>query len=332
MWGRSKNKEDAAVTSAANGGAPSLTVAPEATQPDDAMFSHPGAYGAMMLPPKVVKVGFFAGRRRQKANNNLCNNNSSSNATTDSDASTQPPSPPQPQQQLPCSPGDPARVDKLLAEAKEAKEAESLLRAESAKLLARKVQLDRDIQRLQRDKEDMTEAHRAQLERLRRDLETASAESKRRLEAELEKGHAKSMDSLRLTLRSETENLASETKRLREDLLRARQARSAPSPAVAEGGGSLGDRTGGDGSRDTAGVAGAAGTGVITPMPVLAGFWSSLTNAFTPGDFLEGGGVGGGTGATGGSGGDGAGVPPPALLVLAAVPLFCFYKRWQRKR
>lgn len=328
MWRRNKSKDESAVTVVANGGAPALTVAAEATKPDDAMFSHPGAYGAMMLPPKVVKVGFFAGRRRQKANNNLCNNNSSSNAATESDASTEPPSPPpQQQQQLHCSAGEPARVDKLLAEAKEAKEAESLLRAESAKLLARKVQLDRDIKRLQRDKEDMTEAHRVQLDRLRRDLEATSAESKRRLEAELEKGHAKSMDSLRLTLRSETETLASETQRLREDLLRAKQARSVPSPAAAEGRGSLGDGTGGDGSSSTASVA-AAGTGLMTPMPVLAGFWSSLTNAFTPGDFLEGGGGGG----IGGGGGDGVGVPPPALLVLAAVPLFCFYKRWQRKR
>ncbi|CAM9745274.1 unnamed protein product, partial [Laminaria digitata] len=331
MWRRNKEKEEPAVTAVAPGGAPALTKADAAaagTRPEDAVFSHPGAYGAMMLPPKVVRVGFFAGRRRQKANNSpsFCSiSSNSSNATTESDAS-----PPPQQEQLPCSPGEPARVDKLLSEAKEAKEAESLLRAESAKLRARKAHLDRDIQRLQRDKEDMTEAHRAQLERLRRDLEAASAESKRRLEAELEKGHAKSMDSLRLALRSETENLASETRRLREDLLRTRQARSAPTPqGAAEGGGSLGGSGGGGGSSGTA----AADAGLMTPMPVLAGFWSSLTNAFTPGDFLEAGaGGGGGAGGVGGRGGDGVGVPPPALLVLAAVPLFCFYKRWQRQR
>lgn len=324
MWRRFRNKE-APVATPEDASALTVAAAGAATQPEDAMFSHPGAYGAMMLPPKVVKVGFFAGRRRHKSNNNnnnLCNNNSSSNATPESDASTQPPSPSQQQQQLPCSGGDPARVDKLLSEAKEAKEAEGLLRAESAKLLARKAQLDREIQKLQRDKEDMTEAHRAQLERLRVDLEASSKDSKLRLKSELEKGHAKSMDSLRMTLRSETENLASETKRLREDLLRARQARSVP---PAERGGSLGE---GEGGGDGGGGR-TADTGLVTPMPGLAGFWSSLTNAFTPGDFLEGGARGGGVGMGDGGGG---GVPPPALLVLAAVPLFCFYKRWQRQR
>ena len=320
MWRRIRNKEPVVATPE-DASALTVEAAAAATQAEDATFSHPGAYGAMMLPPKVVKVGFFAGRRRHKPNNNLCNNNnSSSNATTDSDAGTQPPSPSQQEQQhqLPCSGGDPARVDKLLSEAKEAREAEGLLRAESAKLLARKAELEREIQRLQKDKEDMTEAHRTQLERLRVDLEAASRDSKLRLKSELEKGHAKSMDSLRLTLRSETEHLASETKRLREDLLRARQARSVP---PAERGRYLGERERGV---DGGGGGSTAEPGLVTPMPGLPGFWSSLTNAFTPGDFLE---AGGGRGEAGGGG-----VPPPALLVLAAVPLFCFYKRWQRQR
>ena len=282
---------------------------------DGALFSHPGAYGAMMLPPKAVKAGFFAGRRRRREE--------AKSNTSDSDAEAAAPAADlsrQQQKNHPLCSGDPARIDGLVAEAREAKEAEAALLAEGARLRGKQAQLDKDIRRLQREKEDMTEAHLAQLENLRRDLETDAREGRRRLQSELEKGHAKSMDKLRLTLAAETDNLVAETKRLREDLQRTRQSRAtASTPAGAAS-------AEGSGSKPSGVKPAAAGE---TPVPLSAGFWNSLTNAFTPRDFLDmsnGGGVG--VGASGGSGS----VPPPALLVLAAVPLFCFYRRWRMQR
>lgn len=314
MWKR--KKEEVATPIPPQGS----STAPLGLTGDDALFSQPGSYGAMMLPPKAVKAGFFAGRRRRRAETRSgnsgggsCGGSNDAAAAAGGGASNQ-----DHQQQHPLCSGDPARIDGLLSDAREAKEAEDALRAEVAKLRVRKAQLDKDIQRLHREKADMTEAHLLQLESLRHDLEANAEEGRRRLQTELENGHARSMDKLRLTLQAETANLERETGRLREDLERARQARAAAAAAAEENGGSK-----------RSGVKAAGGAAGDTPVALSAGFWNSLTNAFTPRDFLD---InnGGGGGVEGGGGG--GGVPPPALLVLAAVPLFCFYKRWRFQR
>lgn len=320
MW---KRKKERAAPPASAQDTSSETLG--AVADDGALFSHPGAYGAMMLPPKAVKAGFFAGRRRRREEAKSSNSHRDAAATAAAASAAADPSKQQQHKHPLCS-GDPARIDVLVAEAREAKEAEAALLAEASRLRGKQAQLDKDIRRLQREKEDMTETHLAQLESLRRDLETDARDGQRRLQSELEKGHAKSMDRLRLTLRAETDNLAEETKRLREDLQRTRQARATATATAAAAAASAAE---GSGSKPVRGGKAAAGE---TPVPLSVGFWNSLTNAFTPRDFLDmsngGSGVSGGVGAAGGNGS----VPPPALLVLAAVPLFCFYRRWRIQR
>lgn len=289
------------------------------------MFSHPGAYGVVMLPPKAVKAGFFARRRRATAVTRAAASASAAEAAASKATSNA---------QARCA-NDSSLVDGLVSDAKASAEAERALRMEAARLLAKKTHLEKEIRQLQRDKEELTDAHRAQLERLRRDLDVDTRESKRRLGEELERGHAKSMDSLRLTLKSETEHLATETKRLREELHKARHSRSAASTATEANrarsrASTRGAVSGGGNSRgSTSSLFGANPNGGldaegISVMPRSAGFWKSLTDTFTPGDLLGANvmGVGGG----------GESVPPPALMVLAAVPLFCLYKRWQQRR
>lgn len=317
MWKRQKEKPAAPAsaqdTSATLGGA--------AVADDAALFSHPGAYGAMMLPPKAVKAGFFAGRRRRREEAKSSNSDAAAAAGTAPDLSTQQ------QKKHPLCSGDPARIDGLVAETREAKEAEAALIAEGARLRGKQTQLDKDIRRLQREKEDMTAAHLAQLEGLRRDLETDAREGQRRLESELEKGHAKDMDHLRLDLMAKQDIIEAQTRRLQKeiDLRSAEQCRAtATTTAPAAAAASAAARGGGT---KPSGVRPAAAAAAETPVPLSAGFWNSLTNAFTPRDFLDKS-NGGGVGASGGSGS----VPPPALLVLAAVPLFCFYRRWRMQR
>lgn len=311
MWKRRKKEKPAAPASARGTSSEKLG----AVADDGALFSHPGAYGAMMLPPKAIKAGFVAGRRRRPAEEAYSNHSNRDAAAAAVDALFQ-------KQKHPLCSGDPARIEGLLAEAREVKEAEVALRVEAVKGHAKEARLDKDIQRLQRDKEDMTEAHLAQLESLRRDLETDARDGQLRLQSELEKGHAKSMDRLTLDLRAERASLAAETKRLREDT--ERKARAAATAAAA----AAGTAAEGSGSK----LSGAKSAAGDTPVPLSAGFWNSLTNAFTPRDFLDmsnGGGVGSASGL--GAGGNGS-VPPPALLVLAAVPLFCFYRHWRTQR
>lgn len=373
MWRRDKKKGKAKTRdqdhAEASPSAPSATMPmPSATtNGDDAVFSHPGGFGTVMIPPKAVKVGFFEGRRRRKEQQQQQQLQQQqqrqqqqtadpSNKENDNGCKKQLQ---QQQQRLhPLCTGDPARVDDLLSEASESKKAEGALRDEAAKLLAKKAQLDKEIQRLQRDKEEMTEAYRAQLEKLRRDLESDAKESKRRLEAELVKGHARSMDNLRLTLKAETEHLTGETKRLREDLQRARQIRKASNTAAAKdpektksfssaagAGSKIGSKIGSRAGTSSAPANTPAKKRGSSPTNLNGdgdlfgdssapseGFWTSLTNAFSPSDILSAvprgaRGSGGGTAM-----GEEEGVPPPALLVLAAVPLFCFYKRWKNQR
>lgn len=314
MWNRRKKKAQSSGQAPAVDPLPAVAAAATTAAPaaDGASFSHPGGFGAMMVPPEAVKVGFFAGRRRRRQKEAKSNGD-----TKATDASGKQQKQPQQQGQHPLCSADPARIDGLLSEAREAKEAKTLLQAEAVKLRAAKDALDRDIQRLQRDKANLTESHLAELEHLRREFAKDAEDGKRRLKSELEKGHAQSMDRLRLTLKSETEHLAGETKRLRDDLLRTRQARAAASGAGAAAGvvSHAGSKAKGD--RPAALRAGE------TPLPSSPGFWSSLTSTFTPRDFLD-------PGQMAGVVADG--VAPPALLVLVAVPLFCFYRRWRLER
>lgn len=329
MWkfGKKRKKEDAAAASAPAQEVPAVAAAGAGVVAEnDVVFSHPGGFGAMMFPPSALEAGFFAGKprkkKRDKANANDssgcgCNGNSNGDAaTTSADAHIK-------QQQHPLCSKNPAQIDDLLSKAQLAKEAEDALRAEAAKLRATKTQLDKDIQRLQRDKTDRTEAHLAELDQLRRNLETDAEKGKSRLKYELKKEHAKSMDELRRTLEKELDVVTGETKLV--DVMNARQAGASaaatPAAAAAAKGGGGGSKVNG---AEAAAAAAAAGD---TPMlPMSAGFWKSFANAFTPRDFVDmsngGGGDGGGSGS----------VPPPALLVLAAVPLFCFYKRWRVQR
>lgn len=339
MWGRSKG--ELTPLQQASPPAPVSEPAVVGANGDDVMFSHPGAYGIVMLPPKAIKAGFFARRRRARRATRTAIAEAAAAAAKK-----------RPSNARPISGNDDAssrRVDELVSEAKASAEAERALRMEAARLLAQKTQLEKEIRRLQRDKEEMTDAHRTQLDRLRRELDADARDSKRRLGEELERGHAKSMDSLRLTLKSETEHLTSETKRLRDELQKSKQARSAAAassaPATAEankaksrvptrGAGSVGSGAGSKGSSSSSfgaipngGLDSEGINNAVMPAAGSAGFWKSLTDTFTPSDLL-----GGAGGSVGGGGGVGESVPPPALMVLAAVPLFCLYKRWQHKR
>lgn len=321
MWRQDKNKERAgslALEDAAALASATATATAADSRPDGTMFSHPGAFGAAMLPPKAVKAGFFARRQRKASGNTHTDDPNESLAEI------------QQQQQQPLCSGDPARVDELVLQAKQAKDAERALRQEAATLQTRKARLEREVLKLQRDKEDMTAAHRDQLEWLRRELEADARDGARRLESELERGHAKSMDDLRLTLRSETERLAGETERLCDDLERAKLAQSTAGNKKKTGGGGRGSGRSHSSGTSLNGVGGLFGDdaagGVAAPVPESPGFWRSLTKTFSPRDFD------GLTGAAGGGQWEGGGVPPPVLLVLAAVPLFCFYRRWQDRR
>ena len=235
MWFKRKQKRDEGLSQAPGEDEVIKEVDVKgAMSTDGTVFAHLEGYGLMMIPLRVLDAAFFGPRRRRRVKSisgtgedtrELSEASSYEQTRLLKEQQREPSQIGQdPSREHPLCSGDPTRMKDLLEEAKRTRVAEQALREEAARIVSFQEGLEMDVRQLQREKEMMTEAHRAQLERLRRELEEDATGSRRRLEAELKKGHAESMDSLRKTLKSETERLAGETKRLREDLARARQA------------------------------------------------------------------------------------------------------------
>lgn len=328
---------------------------------DEPVFAHPGAFGSMGIPASAVRDGFFK-RRRPRGKSIDSNESDHASGAALAPAATVTTSP------HPLC-GTPNGVDELVAEARASADAERRARAEEKKLQDKRDALDGEIQRLQRDKQDRTEAHRQELSRLRAKLETDARESKRRLKEELEKGHAESVELLIRQMDADKERLNVSTRKLREQEQRAYEARveneaaaaaaattrrtaSAAASAIGkekEKKSIFGRRGVDDSSSSAAGAVTStsadgdkgASTGDVPFMPQSPGFWRGLSETFSPRDLLGGakGGAahghgrgGSGGGGSVGTGSEGDSLAPPALLVLAAVPLFCLYRRWKFNR
>lgn len=299
MWTKSKKEKDGrGFDSTSPYGCASMEAGSEASlETEDFVFPHPGGYGVMMMPLRVFKAGIFSGRRWKRRVTFAYNKGGgggvggSEHRSASSARQTRLPQldPAQieknPVQQHPLCSSNPARVNEVVEEAHRARAVEQALREE--------------VRSLQRNKELMTEAHRAQLEKLRQELEADARENRLLLETELEKGHANSLNSLRKTL-------GSETKRLREDLAHAQQAAtrsiSRSSNSNVNGFGdfwkSFKEVFGSSGTPH--GVPGSASVELvdgITAYPV------ALTT-----------------------------LAPPALFVLVTVPLFCLLSNRRRQR
>lgn len=297
-------------------------------------FAHPAAFGVITIPRQGIAEGWeFLRRRRANKENKeteetegVKDGGSGSESRADGGIDVQHPL---------C--GIENGVAELVVEVEKSKDTSRDLKAEFNKLAAAKKQLMNDILRLERDKEKLTEKHIGDLARIREKLEAEAREGKRQLKEELDKGHDASMNQLRQDLRTKIEPLETETRRLRREVMRAQQADSLT--ASKSNGKNAGGKRGrfgkrGNGAAEPPAPAPAGDVVSMISMPTSMSFWRGLTDAFAPQDLLFNTGDDGGVREGGAVGRDVEDdkVPPPALLVLAAVPMFYLLTRWRANR
>lgn len=306
-------------------------------------FAHPGSFGVMMLPSELVRTGLPSRRRDQIWGSEPGEETVGAGGDGDKKASTD-------EKSAGGNPICDTRVNELVTAVQRSKDAERELKADFNSLDAKKRQLVNEILKLEREKEELTEKHVADLARIREKLEAEADEDKRRLKEELKKGHDASMDQLRKDLRARIAPLESETERLRLEVSKA-QARAAsvsnnstPDKRARFGGArhnGVADpatpsaaATGATLNRLAAGANRGDEDNVPTSMPTSPSFWKGLNDAFTPHDLLfdTSGGVVRGGGESGVGLVEKDSVPPPALLVLAAVPICCLLAKWHTFR
>lgn len=309
---------------------------------DDAVLAHPGAVGTMMVSPGAVKAGLF--RRRSDEGGNITPSKGSPSGTGPT-----------------CSAGSaatsdddthklcrtPKAVDELLMTVRASADTEHRMKVEKEKLQAKKDELDGEILRLQRDKTEMTEAHRVELTHLRETLEEDARERQRKIKEELEKYHAESMDDLIREVNADKKRSQETTRKRRDGELKGRRGRAEGNKQGAFGRRSI--RHSMSIAADIAGSGAVAhsvadvGSSTRNPsdhvdvpfMPQSVGFWQGLMKIFTTHDLLGSNGprtsIDDWSRRDDGWGNNFENLAPPALLLLAAVPLFCLCRRWRVK-
>lgn len=307
---------------------------------DDIVWPHPGAVGTMMIPPGAVKGGSFRRRQRGKSNRRehadaATDEPALDTAAVASDFSDHPL----------CS--KPKVIDELLLEVKTSADKELRAEAEARELQERTDQLDGELKRLQRNRRKLIEAHQAELAHVQKTLEENAREDKRLLVEELTRNHAELMDELVREVAAGQETVTSggsqeDQLRLRRALARLlgnerartgqRRARD-PTPLLAW------DTRPTTAVVDTLGGGSNGGNAIEAAeeltVPQSVGFWRGVhvmikshdlgSNGLTRSKVYHG------VEATVG-GRETEGLMHPAVLVLAAVPIFCLWRRWRLRR